>query len=51
MPAYSLKEINDRISKLKEELQDWEQKKTIRCAPTTVVRTDQGFSPGVGSWR
>ena len=29
MPAYTLKEINDKISKLKEELKDWEQKKMM----------------------
>ena len=27
MPAYSLKEINEKISELKEELKEWEQKK------------------------
>ena len=29
MPAYTLKEINEKISELKEELKDWEQKKMM----------------------
>ncbi len=29
MPAYSLKEINEKISELKEELEGWEQKKKM----------------------
>ena len=29
MPAYTLKEINEKISELKEELKDWEKKKMM----------------------
>ena len=29
MPAYSLKEINDKINELKEELEEWEKKKMM----------------------